>query len=175
MDETSVSQASERPMDDTAERFERGDDTRALYEQMRPDQRTAIAGEFIRMLSLAGDARAEQFRQQFREHTQLTDVTSDGLLSADQVAALDSYVRQRHPEMIEEVLRHPVTQSSLDMPGVPADDEPTVSANQDNVMTPEHVATAGSAYATSWEETEQRGEEAKRQSEEQDNQQEDER
>ncbi|HEX5547049.1 MAG TPA: hypothetical protein VFX24_06530 [Ktedonobacterales bacterium] len=145
------------------ERFERGTEMRALYERMRPDQRTAIAGEFIRLLTLAGDNHVEQFRQKFQERTQLTDGASDHLLSAGQVEAIDSYVRQSHPEMIAQMLQHPVTRSALEMPGVPpAEEEPDVPANKDKIMPTENVATSGAAYATSWEMMELGGEEANR-------------
>src|SRR5215510_7123870 len=36
-------------------------DAETLYEQMRPDQRTAIALEFVRCLRLAGDPAADRF------------------------------------------------------------------------------------------------------------------
>jgi hypothetical protein len=169
MDESQASPANERslgdtavavPATDTTGRFERGVGMQALYEQMRPDQRTAIAGEFIRMLSLAGDSEAEQFRQKFQEHTQLTHDATDELLSADQVAAIDSYLRQRHPEMIAQLLRHPVTRSALDMPGVPAEDEPDVAANKDKLMSTENDADSGAAYVTSWETKEPADEQA---------------
>lgn len=145
------------------ELFERGTEMRALYERMRPDQRTAIAGEFIRLLTLAGDDHVEQFRQKFQERTQLTGSASDDLLSAGQVEAIDSYVRQSHPEMIAQLLSHPVTRSTLEMPGAPpADEEPDVPANKDKIMPTENVATSGAAYATSWEMMELGGEEANR-------------
>ncbi len=172
MDESRISQARRRSSDGTAiaepatdasARFERGDEMRALYEQMRPDQRTAIAGEFIRMLTLAGDNQADQFRDEFRRHTQITDTSATGLLSADQVATIDSYVRQSHPEMIAQAMQHPVTQSALEMPGAPPQvEEEEAAANEEKVMPTENVATSGAAYATSWEMMELGGEEANR-------------
>src|SRR5260221_2586130 len=35
----------------------------SLYAQMRPDQRTVIANEFIRLLTIAGDPAVEQLPQ----------------------------------------------------------------------------------------------------------------
>src|SRR5258708_13668110 len=35
----------------------------SLYAQMRPDQRTVIANELIRLLTIAGDPAVEQLRQ----------------------------------------------------------------------------------------------------------------
>jgi len=147
----------------TTERFERGMGMRALYERMRADQRTAIAGEFIRLLTLAGDSRADQFRQKLQDHTKIATDAHNELLSAEQVEAIDSYVRQSHPEMIAQLLSHPVTRSTLEMPGAPpADEEPDVPANKDKIMPTENVATSGAAYATSWEMMELGGEEANR-------------
>jgi hypothetical protein len=42
---------------DASERFARGEDMAGLYAQMRPDQRTAVAGELVRLLVLVGDER----------------------------------------------------------------------------------------------------------------------
>jgi len=141
------------PAGNATERFERGMGMRALYERMRADQRTAIAGEFIRLLTLTGDSRAEQFRQRLQDHTQITGDARNELLSAEQVEAIDSYVRQQHPDMIEQLLSHPVTRSALEMPGAPAEDEADSSAENE-------TAASGAAYATSWQETQQHGEEA---------------
>lgn len=150
---------------ETADRFERGEDMRALYDQMRPDQRTAVAGEFIRLLTLAGDDQAERFRQDFQRHTQLTDGedATEELLTAEQVAAIDQYVREKHPELIAQMLRHPVTQSALRIPGAPPQvPEEAPPSGVDQVIPTEDVATSGAAYTTSWEMMEQGGEEANR-------------
>lgn len=147
---------------DATERFRRGDDVRQLYERMRPDQRTAMAGEFIRLLGLAGDGQVEQFRQRFQQHTQITSGATDELLSADEVAGVDSYVRQKHPEMIEQMLQHPVTESALMLPGVQSHDAEEVPANADKIMPTENVATSGAAYASGWMMMELGGEEANR-------------
>jgi len=137
----------------TTDRFERGSGMHELYERMRPDQRTAIAGEFIRLLTLAGDNRADQFRQKLQDHTQITGDAHNELLTADQVEAIDSYVRQSHPEMIAQLAAHPVTRSALEMPGAPAEAETNTAAESE-------TDAAGTAYATSWDQTQQQGEEA---------------
>lgn len=147
---------------DTTERFERGDDMADLYARMRPDQRTAIAGEFIRLLTLAGDDKADEFRQHFQRKTQITKDRSNELLPAEQVASVDSYVRQRHPEMIRQMLEHPVTVSALEIPGVETPDTQDETPLEDKIMPTENVATSGAAYATSWEMMELGGEEANR-------------
>lgn len=141
------------PGTSATERFEHGTQMRELYERMRPDQRAAIAGEFIRLLTLAGDDHAEQFRRRLQDHTQITGDAANELLSAGQVEAIDSYVRQSSPEMIAQLAAHPVTRSALEMPGAPAADETDTSAESE-------TAASGAAYATSWEETLQHGEEA---------------
>lgn len=147
---------------DATERFRQGDNVRDLYEQMRPDQRTAMAGEFIRLLGLANDPQAEQFRQQFQRHTQIAAVEKDELLSADEVAKVDSYVREKHPEMIEQLLRHPVTESALKMPGARSHGEEHVPANAAKIMPTENVATSGAAYDSAWMMMELGGEESNR-------------
>lgn len=157
-----TAQQTARAASDTTERFMRGDAMRDLYERMRPDQRTAIAGELIRLLVLSGDDHAEQFRQQFQQHTQITSDASEELLSADQVAAVDSYVRQQHPELIAQLLTHPVTQSALRSPGTRFGDEEEVPANADKIMPTENVATSGAAYGTAWMMMELDGEESDR-------------
>lgn len=157
-------EATGEPLDEAAKRFAHGDDVQAMYEQMRPDQRTAIAGEYIRMLTLAGDDNTEQFRQRFAEHTQLTapdQAPTQDLLTAEQVARLDHYVRQHHPELVADVLHHPVTQSALAMPGAqPVEVHADTTTNTDKIMPTENVATSGAAYATSWEMMELGGERA---------------
>ena len=134
------------PVMTPSERFARGDEMASLYARMRPDQRTAMAGEFIRLLSLAGDPQAQQFREQFQHHTQVATDAKEELLSADQVATIDRYVREKHPELIEEMLRHPVTQSALAAPGEPASDEADTEPNEEKIIIPtENVATTGRA------------------------------
>lgn len=83
------------------------DDPRHVYERMRPDQRTAIAGEFIRLFRLSGDADAQRYDTEIHE-----------MWPPERVAELHRYAQQRHPEIFEEVTRHPVTQASLETPGV---------------------------------------------------------
>jgi hypothetical protein len=149
------------PTTNVTERFERGVGMLALYERMRPDQRTAIAGEFIRLLALARDGRTEQLRQKLQNQTQITHDDANELLSADQVDAIDNYVRQRHPEMIAQLVSHPVTQAVLAMPGMPPEDEASAAANKDtSTSTGGDASTSGAAYATSWEQTQRQGEEA---------------
>lgn len=137
---------SSTPVMSPSERFARGDGMRALYARMRADQRTAVAGEFIRLLGLADDPQAQEFRKKFQHHTQVATDAKEELLSADDVATIDQYVRQSHPEMIEEMLAHPVTQSALSAPGEPAEAEEDTTANEEKIIIPtENVVTTGRA------------------------------
>ena len=147
--DTEAAAPADAPVMTPSERFARGDEMQALYARMRPDQRTAVAGEFIRLLGLADDPQAQEFRQQFQRHTQVESDAKEELLSADNVATVDQYVRQSHPEMIEEMLAHPVTQSALAVPGEPAEAEEDTVANEDKIIIPtENVATTGSGYTS---------------------------
>lgn len=74
----------------------------AVYARMRPDQRTAIGLEFIRLLSLAGDTGAPHIA-----------LDAHGTFSPDQVAALHEYAHLRNPAVFTQVMAHPVTVSSL--------------------------------------------------------------
>jgi len=106
-------------------------DAAALYEQMRPDQRTAIANEFVRCLRLAGDPAAEQFTAEAEqtESPQQSSVAEEQvvvtggaletprLLSAQQAAAIHRYTFERSPDCFTQVLHHPLTQAVLAAPG----------------------------------------------------------
>jgi hypothetical protein len=99
-------------------------DAAALYEQMRADQRTAIALEFVRCLRLAGDPAAEQFTveaeqaespQQASKAEEQVVVTGGALetlrlFTAQQAAAIHRYTFERHPDCFTEVLRNPLTE-----------------------------------------------------------------
>ncbi|HEV8190036.1 MAG TPA: hypothetical protein VGP82_00905 [Ktedonobacterales bacterium] len=87
--------------------FIEGDVTR-LYSRMRSDQRTAVGNELLRLLRLSGDDTEGE-----REAT--------GMLSAQEVARLHTYTRERHPEILHDVWNHPVTQASLAAPGAEAE------------------------------------------------------
>lgn len=89
------------------QQFAEGDATQ-LYGKMRPDQRTAVGNEFLRLLQLTGD-------------TSMGDREATGELSAEQVAKIHSYARERHPEILHDVWGHPVTQASLAAPGAEAE------------------------------------------------------
>jgi hypothetical protein len=73
-----------------------------IYAEMRPDYRTAIAEEFMRLLRLAGDNAAPYYH-----------VPPMETLTAEQVAALHVYTRDRHPDLFDMVMRHPVTLLAL--------------------------------------------------------------
>jgi len=91
-----------------------------LYAGMRPDQRTAIAGEFMRLFRMSGDPGAQQL-----------DRPLNGLLSAEQVAQLHIYARDHLPNVLSQVREHPVTQAALAHPGEPA---PPPSKEEEEAM-----------------------------------------
>jgi hypothetical protein len=112
-------------------------DAASLYDQMRPDQRTAIALEFVRCLRLAGDPQAEQFTAEAEraEPTQQGSAAEEQvivtggaletprLLTAQQAAAIHRYTFERHPDCFTQVLHHPLTQAVLAAPGAYPEEE----------------------------------------------------
>jgi hypothetical protein len=97
-----------------------------LYARMRPDQRTAVANQFVRSLTLAGDDKvAELARETAHEVTKKAGEAARGtyapeppqMLSAEEVARMHAYAREHRPDVFERVLRHPVTQAALANPG----------------------------------------------------------
>ncbi len=89
-------------------------DVRRLYAHLRPDQRTAIGGEFVRLFRLSGDPEAQRFVQPIT-----------GMLSASQVAEMHIFARDHLPRVLEEVREHPVTQDALAHPGEEAEEVET--------------------------------------------------
>lgn len=112
-------------------------DVAGLYARMRPDQRTAVANEFIRVLALAGDPTVQRFSQeeQLRQR-EMTDAAAPGsavpvppqMQPAEAVVELHQYVRERHADLFEQVMRHPVTVAAMRAPGaapIPDDERET--------------------------------------------------
>jgi hypothetical protein len=135
--DTQASQNGDTPMAVPDERqFAEADVTR-LYSRMRSDQRTAIGNEFLRLLRLAGD-NSEGERD------------AAGMLSAQEVARLHTYTRERHPEILREVWKHPVTQASLATPGAeaePVEHEDVIEqVPQDYSATPPPAASRNEAW-----------------------------
>jgi len=109
----------------------------SLYAQMRPDQRTVIANEFIRLLTIAGDPAVEQVRQDVEaaeeyvppqasnpveEQAAAQTVASSEhpvRVTAEQVSRLHTYTREHHPDIFAQVMHHPVTVAALAAPGEP--------------------------------------------------------
>ena len=103
-------------------------DAATLYEQLRPDQRTAIALEFARCLRLTGDPAAEQFMAQAEQVEQAGAaeekvevvggaLVTPRLLTVQQAAAIHRYTFERSPDCFTQVLHHPLTQAVLAAPG----------------------------------------------------------
>ena len=110
-------------------------DIRALYARLRPDQRTAIGGEFMRLFRLSGDPAAQQY-----------DKPIQGMLSAHQVAEMHIFARDHLPRVLEEVREHPVTREALAHPGEevePVETEETIIQEPIAVEDQETVAETG--------------------------------
>jgi hypothetical protein len=102
-------------------RFETAD-PEDLYARMRPDQRTAVANEFVRSLTLAGDPKVDEL---CREDTDTAARKARGaargteapgtpqMLTPQEVERIHAYACDHRREVFEEVLRHPVTQAAL--------------------------------------------------------------
>jgi hypothetical protein len=107
-------------------------DAQSLYEQMRPDQRTAIALEFARCLQLAGDPAAAQFMAQGEQASPAGEkveviggaLVTPRLLTAQQAAAVHRYTFDHHPDCFTHVMQHPLTQAVLSAPGSPPESPP---------------------------------------------------
>lgn len=109
----------------------------SLYAQMRPDQRTVIANEFIRLLTIAADPAVEQLRQDVEaaeeyvppqasnpedERAATHTVASSAhpvRVTTEQVSRLHTYTRDHHPDIFAQVMHHPVTVAALAAPGEP--------------------------------------------------------
>lgn len=105
----------------STDQFAHGDPT-DMYKQMRPDQWTAIANEFVRVLKVAGDPQAERFAGVAAAAGQQATPTPV-LKTLDQAVAVHMYTRDHYPDLFAEVARHPVTIASLRTPGTPAEAE----------------------------------------------------
>jgi hypothetical protein len=124
-------------------------DAESLYEQMRPDQRSAIALEFVRCLRLAGDPAADQFTAEAEQTSASNErvevirgaLETPNLLTAQQAAAVHRYTFERHPDCFAEVLRHPLTQAVLASPGAPAESAPESEAESASESPPESLPT----------------------------------
>ena len=134
-------------------------DPEQIYARMRPDQRTAVANEFVRVLHLAGDPRADDFRSAAEDHFAASgeeyappEVSSAAqpivphLLSPAEASRVHRYPRMHHPELVDAVARHPVTQAALAFPGAPSEPEPAgspkmafVGGSGRDALTPEYT------------------------------------
>jgi hypothetical protein len=120
-------------------------DIRALYARLRPDQRTAIGGEFIRLFRLSGDPAAQQFVKPV-----------EGMLSAQQVAEMHIFARDHLPQVLPQVREHPVTQEALAHPGEevePVETEETIiqapiEAEDQDVYAKSAMVGGSGAYLT---------------------------
>jgi hypothetical protein len=108
-----------------------------IYSQMRPDQRTAVANEFVRMFYLRCDEAAPRFGYAAHDPLAGRDASAvpasgtdtvvtmrPALLTAEQAAEIHRYALDRCPDAFDAVARHPVTMAALAWPGAPVDEEP---------------------------------------------------
>lgn len=123
----------------STDQFAHGDPA-DIYKQMRPDQWTAIANEFVRVLKIAGDSQADRFAGEAAADGQQTTSTPV-LKTLDQAVAVHVYTRDHYPDRFAEVAQHPVTVASLRTPGTPA--EPEVAEENDDAY--EREASLNSA------------------------------
>jgi hypothetical protein len=126
------------------EEFLNGDPAQ-VFSRMRPDQRTAIAGELDRALLIANDPAARQFEADWNHESSAFPRT----LSVAQVAAIYLYTREHHPELVEKVAQHPVTQAVLANASAPSGEiatpagaQPTAQATEAELANAEQTNAA---------------------------------
>ena len=110
----------------SSDQFAHGDPT-DIYKQMRPDQWTAIANEFVRVLTVAGDSQTEHFTGEVAPGGRQA-TNAPVLKTFDQAVAVHMYTRDHYPNLFAEVTHHPVTVASLQTPGAPVE----IDASEEN-------------------------------------------
>lgn len=78
------------------------DNLAGMYSRMRPDQRMAIAEQFIREFRLSHDPQAQRF---------VGEVGED--VPAGQVLEMHQFAQQNAPEAFARVMDHPVTRAAF--------------------------------------------------------------
>src|SRR5215472_1135124 len=74
----------------------------ATYAQLNPQQRAALAQEFIQGFQQSGNPRSQPF----------TSMDSNAV-TPQQLAAMHQHARQEHPGFLGHVMRHPVATAVL--------------------------------------------------------------
>ena len=74
----------------------------ATYAQLNPQQRAALAQEFIQGFQQSGNPRSQQFSS--------LDPTS---VTPQQLAAMHQHARQEHPGLLGRVMQHPIATAVL--------------------------------------------------------------
>lgn len=77
-------------------------DPQALYAQLTPEQRSAIAREFIQQFQQTNHPQAQQFAQMDPNN-----------VSPQQLAAMHQHATQQHPGIFGSVMRHPILTAAL--------------------------------------------------------------
>ena len=73
-----------------------------IYAQLSPDQRAAIAREFMQGLQQEGSPMAQKFAGM-----------DPAQVSPQQLAAMHQHARQDHPGLLGRVMRHPIAVAAL--------------------------------------------------------------
>ncbi len=73
-----------------------------IYAQLNPDQRAAIAREFMQGLQQEGSPMAQQFAGM-----------DPSQVSPQQLAAMHKHASQNHPGLLGRVMRHPIAMAGL--------------------------------------------------------------
>ena len=74
----------------------------ATYAQLNPQQRAALAQEFIQGFQQSGNPKSQQFTSM--------DPNS---VTPQQLAAMHQHARQEHPGLLGRVMRHPIATAVL--------------------------------------------------------------
>lgn len=77
-------------------------DPQALYAQMTPEQRSAVAREFMQHFQQTNHPQAQQFAQMDPNN-----------VSPQQLAAMHQHAAQEHPGIFGKVMRHPILTAAL--------------------------------------------------------------
>lgn len=73
-----------------------------IYAQLNPDQRAAIAREFMQGLQQEGSPMAQQFAGM-----------DPSQVSPQQLAAMHKHASQNHPGLLGRVMKHPIAMAAL--------------------------------------------------------------
>ena len=73
----------------------------AIYAQLNPQQRAALAQEFMQGFRASGNPKAQQF----------TSINPNNV-TPQQLSAMHQHARQEHPGLLGRVMQHPANQNA---------------------------------------------------------------